>query len=150
MTSVTFSATGMSLLTWLILLHQVLYPILPAFLDSNPFKEGHSLTGKGAPVLGSSGLTVPDQVQQVVDVLSETQRLLSDCQLHPEISTQLIAFLFYFINASLFNLLMERGTRASCSLTYNHTLCVPTKSKRYLIFICHDPIRKWHFIQIPF
>ncbi|XP_019740457.1 ras-associating and dilute domain-containing protein-like isoform X3 [Hippocampus comes] len=89
---------------------KVLYPILPAFLDCNPFKEGHSLTGKGAPVLGSSGLTVPDQVQQVVDVLSETQRLLSNCQLHPEISTQLIAFLFYFINASLFNLLMERGS----------------------------------------
>uniref|UniRef100_A0A3Q2XR78 Ras-associating and dilute domain-containing protein-like n=1 Tax=Hippocampus comes TaxID=109280 RepID=A0A3Q2XR78_HIPCM len=76
---------------------KVLYPILPAFLDCNPFKEGHSLT-------------VPDQVQQVVDVLSETQRLLSNCQLHPEISTQLIAFLFYFINASLFNLLMERGS----------------------------------------
>ncbi|XP_051926993.1 ras-associating and dilute domain-containing protein-like isoform X3 [Hippocampus zosterae] len=89
---------------------KVLYPILPAFLYANPFKEGHSLNGKGAPVLGSSGLTVPDQVQQVVEVLSETQRLLSDCQLHPEISTQLIAFLFYFINASLFNLLMEKGS----------------------------------------
>ncbi|XP_077407379.1 ras-associating and dilute domain-containing protein isoform X2 [Vanacampus margaritifer] len=92
---------------------KVLHPILPGFLDCNPFKEGlegHSLTGEGAPVLSSNGLTVPVQVQQVLEVLSETQRLLSDCQLHPEISSQLIAFIFYFINASLFNLLMERGS----------------------------------------
>ncbi|XP_061561762.1 ras-associating and dilute domain-containing protein isoform X3 [Phycodurus eques] len=84
---------------------KVLYPILPGFIDCNPFQEGlegHSPTG--------SGLTVPDEVRRVAEVLSETQRLLLDCQLHPEISTQLVAFLFYFINASLFNLLMERGS----------------------------------------
>ncbi|XP_077359166.1 ras-associating and dilute domain-containing protein [Festucalex cinctus] len=92
---------------------KVLHPILPGFLDCNPFKEGlesRPLTGQGDPVLSSNGLTVPDQVQQVLEVLSETQRLLLDCQLHPEISSQLFAFLFYFINASLFNLLMERGS----------------------------------------
>ncbi|XP_061612343.1 ras-associating and dilute domain-containing protein isoform X6 [Phyllopteryx taeniolatus] len=84
---------------------KVLYPILPGFIDCNPFREGP----EGRSPTGS-GPTVPDEVQRVVEVLSETQRLLLDCQLHPEISTQLVAFLFYFINASLFNLLMERGS----------------------------------------
>lgn len=97
-----------------ILSYQVLYPILPALLDCNPFRESPDLqvTGEGARVLGSSGLQVPSEIEQVVEVLTETRRLLSDCQLHPEISSQLIAYLFYFINASLFNSLMERGTNA--------------------------------------
>uniref|UniRef100_A0A3Q3N7Q2 Uncharacterized protein n=1 Tax=Labrus bergylta TaxID=56723 RepID=A0A3Q3N7Q2_9LABR len=51
------------------------------------------------PILGSPEL----------EVLTETWKLLSDCQLHAEISSQLIGYLFYFINASLFNSLMERG-----------------------------------------
>ncbi|XP_054612941.1 ras-associating and dilute domain-containing protein isoform X2 [Dunckerocampus dactyliophorus] len=92
---------------------KVLYPILPFFLDCNPFVEDPDPpqgTGEGESVLRSSRLRFPDEIQQVVAVLTETQRLLSDCQLHPEISTQLIGFLFYFINASLFNLLMERGS----------------------------------------
>ncbi|KAM9773378.1 ras-associating and dilute domain-containing protein-like isoform X3 [Syngnathus typhle] len=78
---------------------KVLYPILPGFLNCNRSKE--TLEG---PVD-----SVPDQVRQVLEVLSETQRLLSDCQLHSEMTTQLVAFIFYFVNASLFNLLMERG-----------------------------------------
>ncbi|XP_061764761.1 ras-associating and dilute domain-containing protein isoform X1 [Nerophis ophidion] len=92
---------------------KVLYPILPVVLDCNPFMEGPDPpqgTGEDVSVLGGSRLKVPDEIQQVVAVLTETQRLLSDSQLHPEISTQLIGFLFYFINASLFNVLMERGS----------------------------------------
>nr|XP_057918481.1 ras-associating and dilute domain-containing protein isoform X2 [Doryrhamphus excisus] len=88
---------------------KVLYPILPAFLDCNPFEEDPD-PGEGASVPHRSRLRFPDEIQQIVAVLNETQRLLSDYQLHPEISTQLIGYLFYFINASLFNLLMERGS----------------------------------------
>ncbi|XP_053197401.1 ras-associating and dilute domain-containing protein [Scomber japonicus] len=76
---------------------KVLYPILPGLLDCNPFRE-------------SPDSQVPGEIEQVVEVLTETRRLLSDCQLHPEISSQLIAYVFYFINASLFNSLMERGS----------------------------------------
>uniref|UniRef100_A0A3Q3W3Z8 Uncharacterized protein n=1 Tax=Mola mola TaxID=94237 RepID=A0A3Q3W3Z8_MOLML len=43
-------------------------------------------------------------------ILTNTWTLLSDCQLHPEISSQLVGYLFFFINASLFNSLMERGS----------------------------------------
>ncbi|KAA8581115.1 hypothetical protein FQN60_002696 [Etheostoma spectabile] len=90
---------------------KVLYPVLPGLLDCNPFRESPDLevTGKSARVLGKGGLQVPGEIQHIVDVLAETWRLLSDCQLHPEISSQLIGYLFYFINASLFNSLMERG-----------------------------------------
>lgn len=94
-----------------ILSYQVLYPVLPGLLDCNPFRESPDpqVTGESARVLGSSGLQVPGEIQQIVEVLTETWRLLSDCHLHPEISSQLIGYLFYFINASLFNSLMERG-----------------------------------------
>lgn len=98
--------------------YQVLYPILPDLLDCNPFRESPDLqvTDESARVLGSGGLQVPCEIQHLVEVLTNTWRLLSDCQLHPEISSQLIGYLFYFINASLFNSLMERGTNASVTI----------------------------------
>nr|XP_046232941.1 ras-associating and dilute domain-containing protein isoform X2 [Scatophagus argus] len=90
---------------------KVLYPILPELLVCNPFSEtsGLQVSGESAGVLGNGGLHVPGEIQHLVGVLTDTWRLLSDCQLHPEISSQLIGYLFYFINASLFNSLMERG-----------------------------------------
>lgn len=102
-----------------VLSFQVLYPLLPGQLDCNPFRESPDPQAPaecaGAP--GSGGLQVPGEIQQIVEVLTETWRLLSDCHLHPEISSQFIGYLFYFINASLFNSLMERGT----SITNLHT-----------------------------
>ncbi|CAB1422652.1 unnamed protein product [Pleuronectes platessa] len=91
---------------------KVLYPILPGLLDCNPFRRSpvRQGTSESARVLGSSGLQVPAEIQKVVEVLNETWMLLADCQLHPEISSQLIGYLFYFINASLVNSLMERGS----------------------------------------
>lgn len=92
--------------------YQVLYTILLDLLDGNPFSESADLqlTGDSAPALGNSGLQVPAEMQHLVGVLTDTWRLLSDCQLHLEISSQLVGYLFFFINASLFNSLMERGT----------------------------------------
>ncbi|KAK6301784.1 hypothetical protein J4Q44_G00278370 [Coregonus suidteri] len=63
------------------------------------------------PFLDSGGVQVPGETDQVLEVLTETSRLLQDCQLHNEISSQLLAYLFYFINASLFNTLMEKWSR---------------------------------------
>uniref|UniRef100_A0A673ANK4 Si:ch211-176g6.2 n=1 Tax=Sphaeramia orbicularis TaxID=375764 RepID=A0A673ANK4_9TELE len=76
---------------------KALYPTLPGLLDCNLFRENPELELSGG-------------IKQMVEVLTETWRLLLDSQLHPEISSQLIAYLFYFINASLFNLLMDRGS----------------------------------------
>ncbi|KAM9410951.1 ras-interacting protein 1-like isoform 3-T3 [Salvelinus alpinus] len=93
-------------------LTKTLYPILPSLLDSDPFRgsSGLLLPEQNEPFLDSGGVQVPGETDQVLEVLTETSRLLQDCQLHHEISSQLLAYLFYFINASLFNTLMERGS----------------------------------------
>eukprot|EP00063_Salmo_salar_P060219 XP_014035054.1 PREDICTED: ras-interacting protein 1-like isoform X1 [Salmo salar] len=93
-------------------LTKTLYPILPSLLDSDPFRgsSGLLLPEQNETFLDSSGVQVPGETDQVLEVLTETSRLLQDCQLHHEISSQLLAYLFYFINASLFNTLMERGS----------------------------------------
>ncbi|XP_054913518.1 ras-associating and dilute domain-containing protein [Poeciliopsis prolifica] len=84
-----------------------LYTVLPSLLDCNPFRESAGDCGRG---LGGGGMHVPWEISQVVEVLNESWRLLLDYQVHPEVSAQLIGYLFYFINASLFNSLMERGS----------------------------------------
>uniref|UniRef100_A0A8C7L456 Uncharacterized protein n=1 Tax=Oncorhynchus kisutch TaxID=8019 RepID=A0A8C7L456_ONCKI len=93
-------------------LTKTLYPILPSLLDSDPFRgsSGLLLREQNEPFLDSGGVQVPGETDQVLEVLTETSRLLQDCQLHHDISSQLLAYLFYFINASLFNTLMERGS----------------------------------------
>uniref|UniRef100_UPI003AAF763C ras-associating and dilute domain-containing protein-like isoform X2 n=1 Tax=Centroberyx gerrardi TaxID=166262 RepID=UPI003AAF763C len=74
-----------------------MYSALPSLLDGNPFSE-------------SGQLRVPDGVSGILEVLKEALKLLNAFQVHPDISLQLCAYLFFFINASLFNALMERGS----------------------------------------
>lgn len=74
-----------------------MYSALPGLLEGNPFSD----TGQ---------LKVPDGLRHVLDVLKEALKLLTAFQVHPDISLQLCAYLFFFINASLFNALMERGS----------------------------------------
>ncbi|XP_072298880.1 ras-associating and dilute domain-containing protein-like [Eucyclogobius newberryi] len=74
-----------------------IYPALPALLEGNPFSD-----------MGQ--LKAPEGLGRVLDVLKEALKLLTAFQVHPDISLQLCAYLFFFINASLFNALMERGS----------------------------------------
>ncbi|KAF4092734.1 hypothetical protein AMELA_G00024680 [Ameiurus melas] len=74
-----------------------LYSVLPGLLDSNPFSEN------GQPCM-------PVGVSNILDVLKEALQLLKIFEVHSEISSQLLAYLFFFTNASLFNILMERGS----------------------------------------
>uniref|UniRef100_A0A673I903 Dilute domain-containing protein n=1 Tax=Sinocyclocheilus rhinocerous TaxID=307959 RepID=A0A673I903_9TELE len=76
---------------------QMLYPLLPGVLDSHAFSD-------------SGQLQVSSQVRRVLDVCSQSLRLLRAFDVHPDISAQLFSYLFFFINALLFNLLMERGS----------------------------------------
>uniref|UniRef100_A0A3P8TUR0 Ras association and DIL domains 2a n=1 Tax=Amphiprion percula TaxID=161767 RepID=A0A3P8TUR0_AMPPE len=76
-----------------------MYSALPGLLDGNPFSE-------------SGQLRVPDGLEGILEVLKEVLKLLTAFQVHPDISLQLCAYLFFFINASLFNALMERGSVA--------------------------------------
>lgn len=75
---------------------QSMYATLPGLLDSNPFSE-------------SGVLRVPAGVSAVLEVLQGALQLLQAFQVHGQISSQLLAYLFFFANASLFNTLMERG-----------------------------------------
>ncbi|XP_017274994.1 RA_Radil_like and Myo5p-like_CBD_Rasip1 domain-containing protein isoform X2 [Kryptolebias marmoratus] len=74
-----------------------MYSALSGLLDGNPFSE-------------SGRLRVPDGLSDIMEVLKEALKLLTAFQVHPDISLQLCAYLFFFINASLFNSLMERGS----------------------------------------
>ncbi|XP_010748476.3 ras-associating and dilute domain-containing protein-like isoform X2 [Larimichthys crocea] len=76
-----------------------MYSALPSLLDGNPFSE-------------SGQLRVPDGLSGILEVLKEALKLLTAFQVHPDISLQLCAYLFFFINASLFNTFMERGSVA--------------------------------------
>ncbi|KAI7797223.1 putative ras-associating and dilute domain-containing protein-like [Triplophysa rosa] len=78
-------------------LTKMLYPVLPGILDSNPFSE-------------CGQLQVSKEVRRVLDICTKTLQLVRGFQVHPEITSQLFAYLFFFINALLFNLLMERGS----------------------------------------
>lgn len=73
-----------------------MYPELPGLLEGNPFSEGGQLR-------------LPAGLSTILEVLKETLRLAKAFQVHPDISLQLCAYLFFFINASMFNALMERG-----------------------------------------
>uniref|UniRef100_A0A1A8JYF7 Uncharacterized protein n=1 Tax=Nothobranchius kuhntae TaxID=321403 RepID=A0A1A8JYF7_NOTKU len=76
-----------------------MYSALSGLLDGNPFSE-------------RGQLRVPDGLSSTLEVLKEALKLLTTFQVHPDISLQLCAYLFFFINASLFNTLMERGSVA--------------------------------------
>ncbi|XP_077101816.1 ras-associating and dilute domain-containing protein isoform X2 [Siphateles boraxobius] len=78
-------------------LTKMLYPLLPGFLDSDAFSE-------------SGTLHVPEDIRRVLHICTQTLRLLRGFQVHPQILQQLFAYIFFFINALLFNLLMERGS----------------------------------------
>ncbi|XP_067286323.1 ras-associating and dilute domain-containing protein isoform X2 [Pseudorasbora parva] len=78
-------------------LTKMLYPLLPGFLDSNAFSE-----------LGQ--LQVSEDIRRVLDICTHTLQLLRALHLHPQLLAQLFSYLFFFINALLFNLLMERGS----------------------------------------
>ncbi|KAG7325288.1 hypothetical protein KOW79_011604 [Hemibagrus wyckioides] len=87
-------------------LTKLLYPVLPGLLDSNPFSE------KGQ-------VQIPNEVASVLDIFTKTLNLIKDFRIHPEISIQLFTYLFFFVNAFLFNLLMERGSGG----TFYHWTC---------------------------
>ncbi|XP_029102635.1 ras-associating and dilute domain-containing protein [Scleropages formosus] len=79
-----------------------LYVALPGMLDCNPF-QGENNDGcwrRSAP---------PEPVRKVLQVFQTTQDLLHQYEVHPEIQSQMFAYLFFFSNVSLFNQLLDKG-----------------------------------------
>ncbi|XP_067858993.1 ras-associating and dilute domain-containing protein [Heptranchias perlo] len=83
-----------------------LYVALPSFLDCNPFQTESGHSWMNSPPL-------PEPVRNVMQIYQTTLDLLHQYEVHPEIATQMFAYLFFFSNASLFNQLMDRGSRQS-------------------------------------
>ncbi|XP_077980052.1 ras-associating and dilute domain-containing protein-like [Glandiceps talaboti] len=81
-------------------LTKTLYIALPAILDSNPFTDEEDNKDDNKSI----------GVDSVLTIFQSTFELISNLHVHPQIIHQLFAYLFFFTNASLFNMLMERGS----------------------------------------
>ncbi|XP_077865256.1 ras-associating and dilute domain-containing protein-like [Saccoglossus kowalevskii] len=80
-------------------LTKTLYVALPAVLDTNPFTDEDETKDESK-----------DGVESIISIFQSTFDLVHNLHVHPQIIHQLFAYLFFFTNASLFNMLMERGT----------------------------------------
>lgn len=88
-----------------------LYVVLPALLDCNPFggEPSSEPCRRAAGVCVCTVCVMPEAVRRVVSVLQTTADLLQQYQVHAEIQSQMFAYLFFFTNASLFNLFIDKG-----------------------------------------
>ena len=77
---------------------------MPAIIETNPFQTDDS---------ESDSDNKPDStnpaVAKIVNIFNDILAATKQFQLHPQITSQLFAYLFFFSNASLFNSLMEKG-----------------------------------------
>uniref|UniRef100_H3AEL1 Rap associating with DIL domain n=1 Tax=Latimeria chalumnae TaxID=7897 RepID=H3AEL1_LATCH len=85
-----------------------LYVALPALLESNPFLIDNN---------DSCQQTPPEPVRRVQLIYQIALDLLQQYEVHPEIASQMFAYLFFFSNVSLFNQLMDKGPWQGCFLS---------------------------------
>nr|XP_033770314.1 ras-associating and dilute domain-containing protein isoform X2 [Geotrypetes seraphini] len=81
-----------------------LYVSLPALI------EGHSSPNENWHVPSH----LPEEVCRVVLIYQATLDLLHQYEVHPEIASQMFAYLFFFSNTLLFNQLTEKGPTLGC------------------------------------
>ena len=81
---------------------QSLYVCLPALLECPPFQTERRESWCSAPQL-------PEELHHVVSVYQATVDLLRQFRVHPEIASQLLAYLFFFSSTLLFNQLLDKG-----------------------------------------
>nr|XP_055195697.1 ras-associating and dilute domain-containing protein isoform X2 [Nyctereutes procyonoides] len=84
-----------------------LYVCLPALLECPPFQTERRESWCSAPQL-------PEELRHVVSVYQATLDLLRQFQMHPEIASQVLAYLFFFSSTLLFNQLLDKGPSLSC------------------------------------
>ncbi|XP_054849596.1 ras-associating and dilute domain-containing protein [Eublepharis macularius] len=84
-----------------------LYVSLPALLECNPFQSEGREGWLSSPPL-------PEEIRKVVLIYQATLDLLHQYDVHPEITSQMFAYLFFFSNTLLFNQLMEKGASLGC------------------------------------
>lgn len=81
---------------------QSLYVCLPALLECPPFQTECRESWCSASPL-------PEETRRVVSVYQATLDLLRQFQVHPEIASQVLAYLFFFSGTLLFNQLLDKG-----------------------------------------
>ncbi|XP_076879296.1 ras-associating and dilute domain-containing protein isoform X3 [Brachyhypopomus gauderio] len=93
-----------------------LYVVLPALLDCNPLGPSSSAETaemsacrRAVGACACSVCVMPVPVRRVVSILQTTADLLRQCHIHAEVQNQMFAYLFFFVNVSLFNLLIDKG-----------------------------------------
>lgn len=86
----------------LLLSLQCLYVSLPALLECNPFQSECRESWRGTPPL-------PEELRRVVLIYQAVLDLLHQYEVHPEIASQMFAYLFFFSNTLLFNQLLDKG-----------------------------------------
>ncbi|NXX96023.1 RADIL protein, partial [Centropus bengalensis] len=84
-----------------------LYVSLPVLLECNPFQNECRESWRANPPL-------PEEIQRVVLIYQATLDLLRQYEVHPEITSQMFAYLFFFSNTLLFNQLLDKGSSLGC------------------------------------
>ncbi|XP_065588965.1 ras-associating and dilute domain-containing protein isoform X2 [Cyrtonyx montezumae] len=84
-----------------------LYVSLPALLECNPFQNESRESWWAAPAL-------PEELRRVVLIYQAALDLLRQYEVHPEITSQMFAYLFFFSNTLLFNQLLDKGSSLGC------------------------------------
>ncbi|XP_074775834.1 ras-associating and dilute domain-containing protein [Athene noctua] len=84
-----------------------LYVSLPALLECNPFQNECRESWRASPPL-------PEELRRVVLIYQAVLDLLHQYEVHPEITSQMFAYLFFFSNTLLFNQLLDKGSSLSC------------------------------------
>lgn len=81
---------------------QCLYVSLPALLECNPFQKECRESWRASPPL-------PEELRRIVLIYQAALDLLRQYEVHPEITSQMFAYLFFFSNTLLFNQLLDKG-----------------------------------------
>uniref|UniRef100_A0A8C7DY21 Rap associating with DIL domain n=1 Tax=Naja naja TaxID=35670 RepID=A0A8C7DY21_NAJNA len=84
-----------------------LYVALPPLLECNPFQSEGRDGWLSSPPL-------PEEIHKVVLIYQAALDLLHQYDVHPEVTSQMFAYLFFFSNTLLFNQLMEKGSSLGC------------------------------------
>ncbi|NXO70150.1 RADIL protein, partial [Phainopepla nitens] len=84
-----------------------LYVSLPVLLECNPFQSECRESWRGSPPL-------PEELRRVVLIYQAVLDLLHQYEVHPEITSQMFAYLFFFSNTLLFNQLLDKGSSLGC------------------------------------
>ncbi|NXF29551.1 RADIL protein, partial [Nyctibius bracteatus] len=84
-----------------------LYVSLPALLECNPFQSECREGWRASPPL-------PEELRRIVLIYQAVLDLLRRYEVHPEVTSQMFAYLFFFSNTLLFNQLLDKGSSLGC------------------------------------